>query len=102
MNFSVQNNSLSLPVVVSQWLFESTGRLVSIKMYFFNASSARLIRFGPLAFAAHRTWPISTRVNKLKMMISRTRWRSLGGRRAATARQDHAAPGRAGGGNWRE
>jgi hypothetical protein len=46
MNFSVQNNSLSRSVVVSQWLFGSTGRVPSIDRHFFNASSAKLIRFG--------------------------------------------------------
>jgi hypothetical protein len=38
MNFSVQNNSLSRTVVVSQRLFESIGRFGSIDMYFFNAN----------------------------------------------------------------
>jgi len=37
MNFSIKNNSLSSPAVVSQWLLESTGRVASIRMYFFNA-----------------------------------------------------------------
>jgi hypothetical protein len=36
MNFSVQKNSLSRPVVVSQWLFETIGGLHSIEMYFFG------------------------------------------------------------------
>jgi hypothetical protein len=39
MNFFIKNNSLSRPVVVSQWLFESIARLPAIDMYFFNASS---------------------------------------------------------------
>jgi hypothetical protein len=38
MNFSVQNNSLSRLIVVSQWLFEPIDRLASTDMYFFNAS----------------------------------------------------------------
>jgi hypothetical protein len=46
MNFSVQNNSLPRLIVVSQWLFGSTGRVPSIDMYFFNASPPKLILFG--------------------------------------------------------
>jgi hypothetical protein len=38
MNFSVQNNSLSRPTVVSQLLLESIKRVGSIDMYFFNAN----------------------------------------------------------------
>jgi hypothetical protein len=38
MNFSIKNNSLWRPFVVSQWFFESIGGLHSIDMYFFNAS----------------------------------------------------------------
>jgi hypothetical protein len=38
MNFSIKNNSLSRPFVVSQRLLESTGGLPSIDMYFFNAN----------------------------------------------------------------
>jgi hypothetical protein len=36
MNFSIKNNSLSRPVVVSQRLPESTDRVASIRMYFFT------------------------------------------------------------------
>jgi hypothetical protein len=36
MNFSIKKNSLSRPVVVSQWLLKSTGGGASIRMYFFN------------------------------------------------------------------
>jgi len=46
MNFSVQNNSLSRPTVVSPRLFELTGRVPSIDRYFFNINFAKLIRSG--------------------------------------------------------
>jgi hypothetical protein len=38
MNFSVQNDSFSRPIVVSQLLLESIDRFGSIDIYFFNAN----------------------------------------------------------------
>jgi len=45
MNFSIHNNSLSRRVIVSQRLFESTGRLPLIDMYFLQRQSAKINSF---------------------------------------------------------
>src|SRR5262249_10915942 len=53
--FSIKNNSLSSPVIVSQRLPDSTGRVASIRMYVFNAgrriNSFRASGCGPTVHA---------------------------------------------------
>jgi hypothetical protein len=57
MNFSVQNNSLSRLIVVSQWFFESIGRSPSIDTHFFDPSSPELIHFSGGAHSAPQSCP---------------------------------------------
>jgi hypothetical protein len=68
MNFSIKNNSLPRPVVLSQRLSESTRRPLWIDMYFLNASFAKLIRFGRAGGAV--AWPLVVRAQQLLVGFS--------------------------------